>query len=54
MKVSTSNILMMLPKNAEDPTQCPEIIVAMAISIGATTFVDHPLVSYQNPLSESL
>ena len=34
---------MMLPKNAEDPTQYPEIIVAMAISIGATTFVDHPL-----------
>ena len=34
---------MMHPKNAEDPTQYPEIIVAMAISIGAKTFVDHPL-----------
>ena len=37
---------MMLPKNAEDPTQYPEIIVAMAISIGVTTFVDHPLCPY--------
>ena len=34
---------MMLPKNAEDPTLYPEIIVAMANTIGATTFVDHPL-----------
>ena len=34
----------MLPKNAKDPTQCPQIIAAMAISIAATTFVDHPLV----------
>ena len=33
----------MLPKNAKDPTQCPQIIAAMAISIAATTFVDHPL-----------
>ena len=41
---------MMLPKNAEDPTQYPEIIVAMAISIGATTFMDHPICypTYRN------
>ena len=44
MKVSTSNILMTHPKNAKDQTQYPQIIAAMAISIAATTFVDHPLV----------
>ena len=31
------------PKNAKDQTQYPQIIAAMAISIAATTFVDHPL-----------
>ena len=32
------------PKNAKDQTQYPQIIIAaMAISIAATTFVDHPL-----------
>ena len=43
MKVSTSNILMTHPKNAKDQTQYPQIIAAMAISIAATTFMDHPL-----------
>ena len=31
------------PKNAKDQTQYPQIIAAMAISIAATTFMDHPL-----------
>ena len=34
------------PKNAKDQTQYPQIIAAMATSIAATTFVDHPLIVY--------
>ena len=34
---------MTLPKNAKYQTEHPENIAEMAISIAATTFVDHPL-----------
>ena len=36
---------MTLPKNAKYQTEHPENIAAIAISIVATTFVDHPLSS---------
>ena len=32
-------------KNAKDQTQHPQNIAAMAISIAATTFMPHPLLS---------
>ena len=34
---------MTLSKNAQDPNQQPQNAAAIAISIGATTFVVHPL-----------
>ena len=52
MKVSTCNILMTFLKNAEDQTQHPQNIAAMAISIAATTFMPHPL--QEKELSNSL
>ena len=45
MKVSTCNILMTFLKNAKDQTQHPQNMAAMAISIAATTFMPHPLLS---------
>ena len=34
---------MTLPKNAQDPSQQPKNIAAIAKSIAATTFMPHPL-----------
>ena len=39
---------MTLPKNALDPNQLPQNAAAIAISIAATTFVVHPLISLVN------
>ena len=41
---------MTLPKNAKYQTEHPENIAKMAISIAATTFVEHPLVYFQKNL----
>ena len=44
VKVSTWNILMTLPKNAQEPNLPPQNSTVVAITIAATTFVVHPLV----------
>ena len=46
VKVSTWNILMTLPKNAQEPNLPPQNSTVIAITIAATTFMVNPLSRY--------